>query len=103
MYAIVKVGNHQYKVAEGDTIEADRLDVKEGEALSLDNVLLVDNGKDVQVGRPYVKGAKVTAKVVEHVQGEKRVAYKYRLRKDSQSKHGFRPQLTKLSIQKIAA
>ncbi len=103
MYAIVKVGGHQYKVAEGDTIEADRLEAKEGENVALENVLLVDNGKDVQVGRPYVKGAKVTAKVVEHIQGEKRVAYKYRLRKDSQSKHGFRPQLTKLSIQKIAA
>lgn len=102
MYAIVKVGGHQYKVAEGDTIEADRVNAKQGDEVTLEKVMLIENGKDIPVGQPFVKGAKITAKVVSHVQGEKRVAYKYRLRKDSASKHGFRPQMTRLQINKIS-
>ena len=101
MYAIIKVSGHQYKVTQGDVIESDRLTTEEGKDVAFDEVLLIDDGKAVRVGQPFVKGAKVTAKVIEHTQGDKRVAYKYRLRKDSQSKHGFRPQLTKLSIQSI--
>lgn len=101
MYAVVKVGGHQYKVSEGDVIEANRLEAAKGDEIVLEEVLLIDNGQSVTIGRPFVKGAKITAKIVDHTQGDKRVAYKYRLRKDSQTKHGFRPQLTELKIGKI--
>lgn len=103
MYAIVQVGGHQFKVAEGDTIEANRIDGQEGKSLTLDKVLLFADGKDIRIGQPYLDDVKVTAEVVNHLQGDKKIAFKFRRRKESKSKRGHRQQLTALSITKIAA
>ena len=103
MYAVIKLGSSQYKVAEGDTIESDRLTGKAGDTITLDNVILVANGSDVKVGQPYIKNAKVTAKVIGDTLGEKTITFKFRRRKDSKTTRGGRAKLTKLNITKIAA
>lgn len=102
MYAVVQVGSAQFKVAEGDTIDATQVAGQEGKSVTLDKVLLFAKGSDVRVGQPFLKDVKVTAKVVKHFSGDKRIAFKYRRRKASASKHGQRPKLTALNITKIA-
>ena len=76
MYAIVKTGGKQYKVAEGDTIFVEKLEAGEGEAVVFDQVLTVVNGGSVKVGRPMVGGAEGTAKVVAHGKGKKSLGFK---------------------------
>jgi large subunit ribosomal protein L21 len=103
MYAIVKVGSNQYKVAEGDTISVNRLEDKEGASITLDEVLMIVDGEKVNIGQPFVKNAKITAKVVEHDRGDKTVAFKYRRRTNYKRKKGGRADLTDLNITKISA
>lgn len=103
MYAIVQIGNEQFKVAEGDTIQADRMESDTAKDIALDQVLMFAKGSDIRIGQPFLKDVKVTAKVVDHVLGKKTVAFKYRRRKDSAFKKGNRAKLTTLSIVKIAA
>ena len=103
MFAVVQVGSKQYKVAEGDVIDVDKLESESGKTVELDQVLLVENGKDVRIGKPTLEGVTIKAKVLKQTQGEKVVAFKYRRRKDSASKKGSRAKLTSLSIEKINA
>ena len=103
MYAVVKIGSSQFKVSEGDTIYANRLDAEKGKSVTLDNVLLYAKGSDIRVGQPTLKDVKVTAKVVDQTLDQKVIAFKYRRRKDSATKIGHRQKLTKLNITKIAA
>lgn len=103
MFAVVQIGSAQYKVSEGDIIDADRFQDDEGKVVTLDKVLVYAKGSEVRIGRPYLKDVKVQAKVVRHLLDDKLVAFKYRKRKDSASKIGHRQRLTALSIEKIAA
>ena len=103
MFAIVQVGSLQYKITEGDQIEVNRLQSEEGKSLTLDQVLLYSNEKDVRVGQPYLKDVKVTAEVVKKTRGEKVVAFKFRRRKGYSRKVGHRQDLTVLNIKKISA
>ena len=102
MFAVVQLGNSQFKVAEGETITANRLDYEIGQKIVLDKVLLVSDGDTVKIGRPYVKEAEVKAEVMAHPRGAKVVAFKYRKRKDSARTHGHRQDLTSVKIEKIA-
>ncbi len=102
MFAVVQVKNQQYKVAEGDIIEANRLDVKVGDKFDFENVLLVSDGTTVKIGQPVVKGAKVSGEVVAHPRAPKVVAFHYRKRKDSARTHGHRQDLTRIKIAKIS-
>ena len=103
MYAIVEIGASQYRVAEGDQIAVDRLDTAAGKDITLDKVLLVGKGRDVQIGQPHVKGAKVKAKVLDHVQGAKVVTLRTKRRNTQQRRQATRPQLTTLNITQITA
>lgn len=103
MYAVVKVGSYQYKVSEGDEIQPNRLKEKEGKSMNLDKVLLYTSGHDIRIGQPFLKDVSVTAQVVTHTLDEKKIAFKYRKRKDSCRKIGHRQKLTVLSITKITA
>ena len=103
MYAIVQLGTNQYKVKEGDTIDANRLNEKEGKDLTFDKILLYVNGNDIRVGQPYLKDVSVTAKVVEHTKDKKVIAFKFRRRKESSTIRGHRQRLTALNITKINA
>ena len=101
MYAIVKTGGKQYKVAEGDTIFVEKLEASEGEAVVFDQVLTVVSDGSVKVGRPMVDGAKVTAKVVAHGKGKKILVFKYKAKSNYRKRQGHRQPFTKVVIEKI--
>ncbi len=101
MYAIVEVGAKQYNVKRDDIIEVDKQLVEKGKDIILDKVLLVSKDKKVEIGQPYIKGAKVEAVVLRQILGEKTTAYKYRRRKNSHWEKGHRAQLTELKIKSI--
>ncbi|HLF17458.1 MAG TPA: 50S ribosomal protein L21 [Candidatus Omnitrophota bacterium] len=101
MYAVIEISSSQFKVAEGDMIEADRIDEKEGKNIKLEKVLLFAKGSDIRVGQPYLKDVKVEASVVKHHEDSKVIAFKFRRRKHFANKKGQRHQRTTLSITKI--
>jgi len=101
MYAIVEVGAKQYNVKKDDVITVNKLEEEKGKNIILDKVLLVASEKAIEVGQPYVKGAKIEAVVVKEKKGEKTTAYKYRRRKNSHWEKGHRSQLTEFKIKSI--
>ena len=103
MYAIVEIAGQQFKVEKDQQIFAHRLDAKEGSKIDFDTVLLVDNAGHIKVGAPVIKGAKVTAKVLEHLKGDKVIVFKKKRRKGYKVKNGHRQYLTKLERVKIFA
>lgn len=103
MYAVIETGGKQYRVAEGDTVLVEKLDVAEGETVAFDNVLTVVKDGEVKIGRPLVEGAKVVAKVVEHGKGEKILVFKYKAKSNYRRRQGHRQPFTKVQIEKIDA
>lgn len=103
MYAIVEIAGHQYKVEKDQQVFVNRLDAEEGKKVKFDRVLLIDNGKDVQVGAPAVSGAEVTAQVERHLKGDKVLVFKKKRRKGYQKLNGFRASLTEVKITGITA
>ncbi|MFH1458905.1 MAG: 50S ribosomal protein L21 [Candidatus Omnitrophota bacterium] len=101
MYAILELGGRQYKVAQKDIIEVNYLDKQAKETITLDKILLISDGKKVQIGQPYIEGATVEAEVIAQIKAPKVVIFKYLRRKDSHKKTGHRQKLTKLLIKKI--
>jgi large subunit ribosomal protein L21 len=102
MYAIIEVGSKQYSVQKDDVVEVNREKVTKGDKISIEKVLLVADGETIQIGQPYVKGAKVEAEVLKQSLGVKTTAYKFRRRKNSHWEKGHRAQLTELKIKSIA-
>ncbi len=102
MYAIVEIAGQQFKVEEGQEIFVHRLQAAEGDALSYDRVLLVDNEGSVSVGKPTVSGASVSVTVLEHMKGDKVIVFKKKRRKGYQTKNGHRQYFTKIKIDSIA-
>ena len=100
-YAIIRTGGRQFRVAEGDTLDVDLLDVEPGKTATFGDVLLFADGKDVTHGNPLISGAKVTAEVVEQRKDKKIVAFKYRRRKGYHRTVGHRRKLTRIKIKSI--
>ena len=100
-YAIIRTGGRQFRVAEGDTVDVDLLDVEPGKTATFGDVLLFADGKDVTHGNPLVSGAKVTAEVVEQRKDKKVVAFKYKRRKGYHSTVGQRRKFTRVKIKTI--
>ena len=100
-YAIIRTGGRQYRVAEGDTVDVDLLEVEPGKTATLSDVLLYADGDKVTHGSP-IEGAKITAEVVEHRKDKKVVAFKYKRRKGYHRTVGHRRKLTRLKIKSIA-
>jgi len=103
MYAVIKSGGKQYKVAKGDKLKVEKLDAEEGKSVKISEVLMVVDGDKVSVGSPYVKGAKVTAKVESHGRGPKIKIIKFRRRKHHRKQMGHRQAYTELAITGITA
>lgn len=103
MYAVLESGGKQYRVSAGDTLEVERIAAEAGQSVRLDRVLLVNNDGKVSVGSPLVAGAAVTADVVEHIRGDKKIIWKMRRRKGYHKKQGHRQELTVLKIKEITA
>lgn len=101
MYAVIETGGKQYRVQEGDTIFIEKVAGNEGEALSFDKILLVSNGEEVKVGKPYVDGVSVQGNIVEHGKAKKIVVFKFKRKKDYRKKQGHRQPYTKVRIEKI--
>jgi large subunit ribosomal protein L21 len=101
MYAIVEIAGQQFKVEKSQQLFVHRLESKEGAKVTFDNVLLIENKGKVKVGAPKVNGAKVTAKVLEHLKGDKVIVFKKKRRKGYRIKNGHRQYLSKIEIQKI--
>ena len=102
MYAIVNIAGKQFKVAKDQEIYTPSLKDEVGASLNFDEVLLVDNDGKIQIGSPTVKGMKVSAKVLEHVKGDKVIVFKKKRRKGYKVKNGHRQQFTKLLINDIS-
>jgi len=100
-YAIIRTGGRQFRVAEGDTVDLDLLDVEPGKTATFGDVLLFADGKDVTHGNPLVSGAKVTAEVLEQRKDKKVVAFKYKRRKGYHRTVGHRRKLTRVKIKTI--
>lgn len=100
MYAVIATGGKQYTVAEGDEIFVEKLGLAEGDSVTFDQVLLVNDGK-TRVGDPTVSGAKVTGTVIKEGRARKIIVYKYKPKKGSHKKNGHRQPYTKVKIDKI--
>jgi large subunit ribosomal protein L21 len=100
MYALVEFKGKQYKAEKGALLKVDRIDAEPGTAVDIDSVLLV-SGDTVTVGAPYVKGARVSAKVESHEKGKKVIVFKYMPKKDYRRKQGHRQQYSIIKIEDI--
>ena len=101
MYAIVDIAGQQFKVKKDQKIFVHRLDSEVGSQVDFDKVLLIDNEKSVVVGEPLIEGALITAKVLEHLKGDKVIVFKKKRRKGYKVKNGHRQFFTQLLIEEI--
>ncbi|NQU51684.1 MAG: 50S ribosomal protein L21 [Bacteroidetes bacterium] len=101
MYAIVEIAGQQFKVEKDKKLFVHRLDSEAGDSLDFEKVLLVDNDGKIAVGTPTVEGAKVSVKVLGHVQGDKVIVFKKKRRKGYKKKNGHRQQFTQIQVETI--
>lgn len=98
MLAVIKTGGKQYRVSPKDKLKIEKIAAEEGAEVVFDNVLLVENGKDLTIGEPLVKGATVVAKVLKQAKADKVMTFKYKSKKRYKVKKGHRQQYTEVEI-----
>ncbi len=103
MYAVFATGGKQYRATTGDILRIEKIDAEKGSTVQLDQVLMVGEGEDVQVGSPYLDGGVVTAKVLDHGRGKKIRIIKFRRRKHHRKQMGHRQYFTTIEITDVAA
>ena len=103
MYAVIKTGGKQYKVAPGDMVKVEKLDAKKGDTIEIKDVFMVADGDKVTVGKPMVANALVTAEVLGDGRGEKLLIFKHRRRKGFRKTIGHRQDFTTLKVKEIKA
>lgn len=102
MFAVVKTGGKQYRVAKNDKIKVEKLNAEEGKKVILDEILFIENEKgEITFGSPTVKGAKIEAEVLRNFRNKKIIVFKKRRRKNSRRKNGHRQYQTELKILEI--
>jgi len=101
MYAIVDIAGQQFKVKKDQKIFVHRLEGEVGNQVDFDRVLLIDNDTNVAVGAPVITGAMVSAKILEHVKGDKVIVFKKKRRKGYRVKNGHRQYMTQIVIEEI--
>lgn len=102
MYAVIVTGGKQYKVAEGEYLKVEKLEVATGETITIDKVLLVANDEQINIGTPVVEGAKVTAEVISQGRHDKVRIIKFRRRKHHMKRQGHRQWYTEIKITGIS-
>ena len=102
-YAIFKAAGQQFRVSPGDSLQVPLLDVEPGKKITFDEVLFTSDGEKIKTGTPMVKGAKVTAEVVEHGRGPKLQIFKFKRRKNYRKKTGHRQGYTQIVIKDVKA
>ena len=100
-FAVIKTGGKQYRVSVGDKINIEKLNAEEGGTFVFDEVLLINDEDKVNIGTPYIKGAKVEAKVLEQGRAKKIIVFRYHPKTRYRKKKGHRQPFTKLEIMKI--
>ena len=103
MYAIVEMAGQQFKVAKDQKVFVHRLEAKEGQKMTFDKVLLLDDEGKITVGAPAIEGAAVEVKVLQHLKGDKVIVFKKKRRKGYQKKNGHRQYLTEIQVASIVA
>lgn len=103
MYAVIKTGGKQYKVAEGDVLKIEKLLANEGDSIEFSDVLLIANGEEIKIGAPQLTGSKVTATVQKQGRGDKVKIIKFRRRKHYRKQMGHRQSFTEVKITNIVA
>lgn len=103
MYAVIKTGGKQYKVAAGEKLKVEKLAGDVGSKVVIDKVLMIADGDNTTIGAPLVAGAKVSATVLSHGRGDKVMIFKFRRRKHYRKTQGHRQSFTEIQIDKIAA
>jgi len=103
MLAIIKTGGKQYLVSPGDKIRIEKLDEKEGKEIAFKEVLLLEKGKKLEIGKPIVKGAKVLGKILKQGKGDKVIIFKYKAKTRQKKKKGHRQPFTEVEITKICS
>jgi large subunit ribosomal protein L21 len=98
MLAVIKTGGKQYKVSPKDKLKIEKLDIEEGKEVVFDNVLLIENGKDLTIGEPLIKGATVTGKILKQDRADKVMTFKYKSKKRYKVKKGHRQAYTEVEI-----
>ena len=98
MYAVIRTGGKQYRVAQGDTLRIETIDANTGDSIEFDQVLMVGEGEQVKIGTPLVEGGKVTATVKSHGRGDKVEIIKFRRRKHHMKRMGHRQNYTEVEI-----
>ncbi|MCC5921604.1 MAG: 50S ribosomal protein L21 [Cyclobacteriaceae bacterium] len=102
MYAIVEIAGKQFKVEKDQYVYAPSMQGDIGASVEFDKVLLVDDNGTIEVGAPTVSGVKISAKILDHVKGEKVIVFKKKRRKGYKKKNGHRQKFTKVLIEEIA-
>ncbi len=103
MYAIVEIAGHQFKIQKDQKLFVNRLQDEAGSDIEFDKVLLLAGEEEIQVGAPLVEGAKVKARVLEHVKADKILVFKKKRRKGYQKLNGHRQPMTQIQIEEILA
>ena len=101
MYAIIRLGGHQYRAEPGKTIRIQSMDAEPGATVRFEEVLLGADGDSIKVGAPVLSGAAVTAEVVRHGKGEKIIIFKHKRRKNYRRKQGHRQRFTEVRVSEI--
>ncbi|MFT7298681.1 MAG: large subunit ribosomal protein L21 [Sphingobacteriales bacterium] len=101
MYAIVDIAGQQFKVEKSQKLFVHRLEGAEGDKVEFNEVFLTDDNGKITVGTPVVKGASVTATILEHLKGDKVIVFKKKRRKGYKKKNGHRQYFTKIEIENI--
>jgi len=101
MYAVIETGGKQYRVSEGDVIRIEKLPEKVGESVEFTKVLAISKDGKLSVGKPWLEGSKVTAKVLQHGKTDKIIVFKYKPKKNYRRKQGHRQPFTEIQIEKI--
>jgi large subunit ribosomal protein L21 len=100
-FSVIMTGGKQYRVSAGQKLKVEKLEVKAGDTVIFDTVLLKSVGDAVQVGAPYVTGAKTEAKVIGDIRGKKDIVFKYHPKTRSRKKKGHKQEYTEIQIVKI--
>ena len=103
MYAVIKTGGKQYRVSEGETLKIEKLEVEPGKKITFNEVLMIADGENIQVGSPLVEKATVEAEVISQGKGKKVNILKFKRRKHSMKRQGHRQFFTEIQIGKIKA
>ena len=101
MYAVIKTGGKQYRVATGDEVKVEQLEGEVGDAVTFEQVLLTSDGEKVEVGRPYLENSKVVGRITRQGKDRKVIVFKYKRRKGYRRKKGHRQQFTLVRIEDI--